>query len=380
MQMPYQDSYYTQFAALGPMMDYHQKQTRNSQWKRQPINELRVEPLDKESSLYANRAKMDPSVSEEAVEDTAQNMKLAIKCGGRYYPLRDTAWKSLLDRAKVNGTALPKLEKKSLANILNTCLSLHSASALLLIRDEKVSATHSGDEKDYSVLAIDQLLATIVENLNTRFPGHQFEGGYSDHSLTSASWTLPNQKGELLGTYAQTLQAMGKAGLASRIMPGLRFCTSDTGVASAKMSALLLGMQYPIHIGGIVSVDHRFEANIDRFTKKLDMLFTQYGNSIAKLEALTKVQLSNPVNAMTAVCKKLAMPKKAALEAIQMFEGAYGDNAATAHDVFMAMQEIIFILKTEHVPEGKLLTMEENLARALTLKWSDYDYAKAVSY
>ena len=30
--------------------------------------------------------------------------------------------------------------------------------------------------------------------------------------------------------------------------------------------------------------------------------------------------------------------------------------------------------------ESKLLVVEENMARALTLKWSDFDLAKAVSY
>ena len=83
---------------------------------------------------------------------------------------------------------------------------------------------------------------------------------------------------------------------------------------------------------------------------------------------------------MTRVCKKLNLPKKAALEAIHQFEVTYGGGPATAHDVFLAMQEIPFILKTENTPQSKMLTIEENMARALTLRWSDYDLAKAVSY
>ena len=59
--------------------------------------------------------------------------------------------------------------------------------------------------------------------------------------------------------------------------------------------------------------------------------------------------------------------------AIAMYEMAYGGGSATAHDVFMAMQEIPFILKTENTPQSKMLTIEENMARALTLRWSDYD-------
>ena len=83
---------------------------------------------------------------------------------------------------------------------------------------------------------------------------------------------------------------------------------------------------------------------------------------------------------MTRVCKKLSMPKKAAIEAIAMYEMSYGGGSATAHDVFLAMQEIPFIMKTQGAPESKLLTLEENMARALTLSWSDYDLAKAVEY
>ena len=101
---------------------------------------------------------------------------------------------------------------------------------------------------------------------------------------------------------------------------------------------------------------------------------------IAKLEALLDITLDYPVNAMTRICKNLSLPKKAAVEAISMFEMAYGGGPATAHDVFLALQEIPFILKTQNTPESKMLEVEENMARALTLKWSDFDLAKAVSY
>ena len=42
-----------------------------------------------------------------------------------------------------------------------------------------------------------------------------------------------------------------------------------------------------------------------------------------------------------------------------MFEMAIGEDSATAHDVFVAMQEIPFILKTQGTPESKLLALQE---------------------
>ena len=129
-----------------------------------------------------------------------------------------------------------------------------------------------------------------------------------------------------------------------------------------------------------MAVDHRFQNRIDDFELALDQLFAQFQDSIGRLQKLLEIPLEYPVNAMTRICKKLSLPRKAAAEAIAMFEMAYGGGPATAHDVFLAMQEIPFLLKSDHAPESKLLAVEENMARALTLRWSDYDLAKGVDY
>ena len=166
----------------------------------------------------------------------------------------------------------------------------------------------------------------------------------------------------------------------SRLTPAVQFLTSDIGVSSAKVIALLEGGKTPIHIGSCVAVDHRCWAKVEDFDKSLDQLFAQFQDSVEKLQKLLNVYLDYPVNAMTRVCKKLNLPKKAALEAIHQFEVTYGGGPATAHDVFMAMQEIPFLLSCDHAPESKLLAVSEAMARALTLRWEDYDLAKGVEY
>ena len=377
MQNQFCDGYSVGFGTFDEMRSYHEELSRESLWLRCAVRELRVMPVTSESAPWYGYA---PCVSEDAVADTAQNLGLAVHVCGEAYPLRQTAWKSLLDRAKLSGSVLPKLSRKKLADILNECFKLHSSDALALVRCEKVSALHSGDEADYSVLPIGELLSTVSAKLNERFPGRVFISGYTDHALTGAEWTMPGQRDELLKTYEAMLTARGKGAMAARLMPGIRFMTSDTGVSSAKVSAMLMGAQYPIHIGGCVEVEHRHKSTVVDFELVMDQLFAQFTDSVAKLQKLLDIHLDYPVNAMTRVCKHLRLPNKAALEAISMFEMATGGASATAHDVFMALQEIPFILSTEHTPQGKLLVVEENLARALTLRWSDYDMAKAVSW
>ena len=374
------DDFATTFDSYPEMIHFHESLSKGTVWRRCKVKDLHVEPLDASSALCTTPSAFVPGTSEDAVADTVENLGLALRVGGDLYPLRTTAYKTLLDRAKISGTALPKLKKAELAAVLNACLAVHSSDALLLVRDEKVSATHSGDVRDYSVLPIDELLHTLEQKMDARFPGYHFVNGYCDHAYTSGCWTFPSQREDMLGTYAKALQTKGMGTMATKLVPGIRFLTSDTGVASAKVSAMLMGSQHPIHIGSCISVDHRLQRKVEDFDKELDQLFAQFCDSVSKLQTLLEIELQYPVNAMTRICKKFSLPKKEALEAIAMFEISYGGGTATAHDVFMALQEIPWLMKANKHPEAKLLTVEENMARALSIRWSDFDLAKAVNY
>jgi hypothetical protein len=99
----------------------------------------------------------------------------------------------------------------------------------------------------------------------------------------------------------------------------------------------------------MIATEYDRQSKVSHFNDGLNMLFAQFEDSVARLAQLTTVYLDHPVNAMTAICKLLSLPKKAAMEAVAMFEMSSGGATATAHDIFMAMQEILFILKAESI-------------------------------
>ena len=176
------DAFSTTFDAFTPMLNFHEQQDAQTEWRSCRVNSLTVAPLDASSPLsYSSFAS---KCSQEAVDDTKAGLGLAMGLYDGYYPIRDTAYKSLLDRAKISGSALPKLSRTVLAAVLNECLHLHSAEALLLLREGKISAVHSGDAVDYSVLPISELLGTLKTKLDARFPGNVFLAGYTDHAIT----------------------------------------------------------------------------------------------------------------------------------------------------------------------------------------------------
>lgn len=180
MQKPCQDSYYTLFSSYPTLLDYHEEQAKNSRWIRCKVANLQVEPLGESSPLIGNLSAFAAGTSQEAVEDTAENLGLAMRLNGELYPVRMTAYKSLLDRAKIGGTALPKLSREVLAEVLNECPKLYSADALLLIRDEKISAVHSGDEVDYAASRIHTFrLRTVGRTLLPDRSQREREGLYA---------------------------------------------------------------------------------------------------------------------------------------------------------------------------------------------------------
>ena len=381
MQKPCLDSYSTQFLDIAHMLDYHERLHEASRWERCNVSSLCVKPLDKGSPLLSDMSAFAPFVTQEAIQDTAEQMGLALNSTAGLIPVRNTAGKSLMDRAKISGSVLWKLDKAKLAGILNDCMQVHKSSeALVLIRDEKVSAVHSGDKHDYSILHAHELIHALKNELDSRFPGNVFLSGYADHTLTTATWALPAQQKQLLGSYEKALAAHGYAHLASDMMPGIRFSTSDVGFAAASVSAIITSKQGSIRIGNVVTVEHRRQSLVSDFASALSQIYARYADVAKCLERLLDVILVHPVNAMTSVCKRLALPKKASLEAIAMFEMAVGNNPATAHDIYMAMQEIQYILRTSGAPESKLASIEESVCRALTLRWEDHDLAKAVSF
>ena len=80
------DSYHTQFSDFSAMLSYHEQVRKSSLWERTEVKKLQVAALDKTSPLYEDTDSFDPSVSRDAVEDTAENLKLAIKLRDKFFP------------------------------------------------------------------------------------------------------------------------------------------------------------------------------------------------------------------------------------------------------------------------------------------------------
>lgn len=396
------DSFETKFSSYEEMHDFHKEVAQESVWRKAKISSLNAFPLVKTTDGdITNQLLCTPSAdSLEAIKDTTENTKLGLRVKllpvyeGEglftekvlseqvvYLPLRDSAVRSMLERAKISGFSLQKLDTLDLCFILNKCFELYESEALVLIRNEKISACHSDG---YAILPVDELLETLVESLENKYGQVKFVEGYASHSFTTARFELPGAQNALLGSYAAKLKKLGHTKLAANLVPAVQFSTSDTGVSCARCSALLTGNgASPISIGSALEVEHKGKNSVTHFGTKVDMMFAQFGKSLEKLEKLMDIYVQYPISCMERVCKALKLPKKASLEAVAQFEFANGDAPCTAHDIYLAMQEIPFLYRTGSegkVSEHTLFNTEESVARALSIDWEKHDIIKRVEW
>lgn len=340
------------------------------EWIETPVDQVFYQPL---AWLADNQ--IAETVSAEALLDARQSDSMAAKINGKYYPVRfEVARKTLLERNRMTGKAMSDMESGPRCMCLNTAARLYPKDMVkILIQEDKASAFLSGGEKDYAILDAFDLINSVKKTLDDRFGGGVFVSGYFDHTRTAAEWKMPARRKELIGAYLDMLRMIGKSELADKLVPGIKFSTSDVGIGKAAVSAYLYGGPVPICIGSCMEVKHRSGATLEDFENEISGMFAKFVNTVKEIERLHGIELRYPVNVMTAVCKKLLLPKKESMEAIDMFKDIFGVAPATAGDIYLSMQEILFSLKSEQ--PMKQFTFEENIAKALTkkIRWEDYD-------
>lgn len=369
----YRDDFSQVFGQEPAFLGFLREREQSAGWNKEASNTLRFEALDENSSVtqllldnYAMGGR------EGILKDTMENTRLLLKASERYYPVRGCAVKTILDRARVSGSALSKVKKPVLAQILNECMKVASGDALLRIADDKVSAVLGGDSSDYAILEMPALFEDTIGYLQKRFPGYTFAGGWFDHSMVTALWELTATP-ELVESYQRALALHGYK--PEELKPALRLTSSDVGLSGANLfPTLFKGADSKIlTLGEPLKLEHTNGASLDKFRDQLGFIFSQYTKALGNLTALLDVEVSYPVNTMLGVMKRISIPKKLAYQAADLFKAQYGEDGCTAHEVYYGISEVLFMLQCDGASGSRIAQMEEKVARALHIRWRDYD-------
>ena len=346
-----------------------------SEWMTAPSKDLRFEPVEKGSALGDLYMKIyDHNGAADVLEDTMENTSLLLKVDGKDYPVRSCAIKTVLERARISGHALNKVSKTVFAEILNYCMGVASGDSLIKIADQKVSAVHGGDPKDYTVMEMLPLFKAVCDYLDKEYPGNQFMTAHFDHSIATAIWRLDGQADQLLDTYRREVAAKGLN--PAKLIPALRFSTSDVGMSGANLYPILLAgnKSQIIPLGYPLRTQHKSGNDMEYFEEQLGLVYAQFEKAVDKQVQLLNIEIRYPVTTLMRVLKRIGAPKKASYEAMDNFVAIHGDDPCTAYELFMQMSDVIFSAQCDGASGLRIAQLEEIVSRALNVNWHEYDH------
>ena len=375
-QKIYADNFRCTFDDPGDFIQFLKERKENSRWMTAPSRNLVFESLEKNTQMGELYLKLyDHDGRAEIIADTMENTSLLLKVNGETYPVRSCAIKSILERARISGHALNKVSKSIFTQILNYCMDVTSGDSLIKVADDKVSAVHGGDPKDYAILEILPLVQCVRSILDRDFAGNHFLTANFDHSIVTAIWSLDGQANELMETYRQAVAEKGVTEAMSA-RPGLRFTTSDVGVSAANLYPILLlgGSNRIIPLGDPLKLDHKNGADLDAFASSMDQLYACFKESIERQQQLLNVEISYPYTTMLGVLKRIGITKKMSYAVADLFAGQSGvSSGCNAYQLYLAMSDVIFLAQCEGASAYRIAQLEENIARALRINWHEYD-------
>lgn len=374
----YADEFQTTFANTKEMLDFLASRGQNSQWIRKPTRLLRLLPLEKEADKLKGSS---GNSMDDILEDTEKNTNLLLKVNGETYPVRNCAIQTILSRARVSGYGLRDLETATYAKVVNYCLKVAKGDALIKIADGKVSAVHGGDEHDYSILDMREIFATTSEYLQVHFKGSEYmEGsGMYDHSIVSATWKLGGNQ-ELLDTYRKALRDNG---LEDKVeAPALRLTSSDVAASGANLYPMLIceSSSRTISLGSPIKLAHEKRATLTDFRNNLSLICSRYQDAITNLSILMDIEIRHPSNCLRLVMRKIGIRKKLINQVVELYEVQNGTGPCTAHDLYYAMNEASFFGACEGLQGYSIIKLEEDITRALSLDWKEFDVGGAIKW
>ena len=369
------DEFHKGFFREGDFLAFIEEREENSDWGKVKSSELRFYPIaDGQRASSMLEEKLREKGKECVFKDTMEHTRLILKVRDELYPIRSCAIKTILERARVSGNALNKVQKTELAQILNYCMKVAGGDALLRFCEDKISAVHGGDASDYAVLKTPELFRRTVEYLQDNFSGYTFAGASYDHSIVTAVWSLDSEDA-LLKEYKESLQTHGLP--CDEIQLGLRLTTSDTGQSGANLYPMIFfGSELRnIPLGSPLKLHHKNKADLARFDEQLNLLYAQYSKALGNMQSMMDVYVLHPINAMLGVMKRIGIPKKYATLIAEDYRLKRGDTACSAYEAYLQISEVIYLMQCDGAEGSKIVMMEENIARAVHLRWKDYDFA-----
>ena len=332
----------------------------------------------------AKATSLDYEQLRETSSDTGS--KLILNYAGISWCVNSAANETLNEVARLRGYSLNDLRQlcpDKLAENYNNSLRVSTGTSILLERFGKIAALHS--DAQYCVMPMPELLDVTEESLYAQFGTPKFVRGYHSHSITSATWLLPEKKDEMLDAYRETMKEAISDLHISNFCPAVMFTSSDTSGAAATLWPMFESSKSYFPICYPVKVRHRKfgeHFGIELFEENANELFARFVQANEKLKELANVEIRHPENCVLRLGKKLLIPKKYLERAREDILNIVDDYHpyVSVHDIYLSMVTILEEAYDNEAGQREILNLQEAICRILKMDLKQYDLGGEVSF
>lgn len=369
------------FANADELKQYLDFRISHDRWMVAPIHRMKVYTCNGTADEF--RKETGAVISDEVIEackneGTNMFVKFYTEVNGvekkGTIPLRYTAIRSLLDRAKIGGASIyndiPEagidvlpLDKK--VEIINTCLQLYTAQAKILYRDEKASCIMSGQ---YAVLAEKEIIDAVENGMKESFPKAAFQNGNVSHESFRAEYKLNADEIE-----EDILIALNDAGIGTEnVHAMLGIFTSDIGSAAATVYSYLDVDGHRMYFGKPHAVKHIGKRTAEDIGRAIKKVYTMFENNAADMKLLAETQINNPSGCLRLIAKEFKLPKKIAMAVSYEME-ENGVESCTAYEIFWYLNEIVRRFEEEKKDVFRAMNLQETVSETVKINFKRFD-------
>ena len=353
------------------IVNYLHQRKINDKWLEVSINDCKLATFDKLEKI-GKRTKLDFSLTNQnaintTIEDTGLFLISKIKKINYVIPVRFTAVTSIYGRAgfscqvaynETTNGGIQALSKERKTELITEFFKLFNQKAKILIRDGKASFMASSS---YSILNEFDLLKTIDDTLEEKYPMKEFIEGEVSHSNLRMSYKLNDDDME---------QSMKILSGVNNVESGFTFVTSDIGESSASaFPYFILNESLKIFTGAPVSVKHIGSNSVKDFKRALKKMNASFESSIESFDKLSKISINHVPTCILNISTYLKLPKRNTEEIVsQMLE--YEDTALA---VYFKLCEIITLYASQDKSVERSLYYQELVARNVDINFKMFD-------
>lgn len=352
-----------------------------------PSRSISLESI--EGPMFASMSAQGNGIDPDLADETCQlGSKMLLHDGSQHYLVRDTARSSIMETAKLYGSAFGRMPVTTVCEVLNRGLQVARGTSLLLFRYGKCSALHSNADGGYEIMPISELIGIAEEKIQKNFGKNDFRYGSNSHGQSVGFYDLWEAQDGILEAYKDSISSKISKNFAINMMPTVKFVSSDTANNCACLyPGFLVNGCFTRFTDGIqVRHSKRYavqkKTGCDAFALLAEDLYAQYRASAEEVAKLSRIEVCNGVNAVVSLCKRYNIPKKygeAAREMVENYTGA-GEYSISAHDLFLCMSQVVAAARQADASAGTIDLLEDAVAKIVHCDWQAHDVGGVVSW